>query len=96
MATARREQPDGATIIRETPGVCGGFPCIGNTRIPVRAIIEAFRAYGSAEAVADYFPQLTRAQVDAALAYYRDHPARVDEDIASNNRAFAELIARTR
>ncbi len=96
MATAQHDYPDEETMIRETPGVCGGYPCIGNTRIPVRALVEAFRAYGSVEAVAEYFPQLTRAQVDAALAYYHDSPARVDEDIASNNRAFAELIARTR
>lgn len=96
MATARRENADEETTIHETPGVCGGFPCIGNTRIPVHVIVEAFRAYGSPEAVAGYFPQLTRAQVDAALAYYRDYPARVDEDIESNARAFAELITRTR
>ncbi|MGI8857097.1 MAG: DUF433 domain-containing protein [Thermomicrobiales bacterium] len=96
MATARREDEDQDTVIRETLGVCGGYPCIGNTRIPVRAIVEALHAYGSAEAVAKYFPQLSRAQVDAALAYYADHPARVDEDIESNNRAFAELVSRTR
>lgn len=96
MATARHDYADEETMIRETPGVCGGFPCIGNSRIPVRAIVEAFRAYGSAEAVEDYFPQLSRVQVDAALDYYRDNPARVDEDIASNNRAFAKLVAPTR
>jgi uncharacterized protein (DUF433 family) len=96
MATARRVNEDEETIIRETPGVCGGYPCIGNTRIPVRVVVEALRAHGSAEAAAEYFPQLSRAQVDAALAYYADHPARVDEDIASNNRAFAELVSRTR
>lgn len=96
VATARHESADEETMIHETPGVCGGFPCVGNTRIPVRVIVEAFRAYGSPEAVANYFPQLTSAQVDAALAYYREYPARVDEDIESNNRAFAELVARTR
>jgi uncharacterized protein (DUF433 family) len=96
MATARRMDEDEETNIRETPGVCGGYPCIGNTRIPVRVVVEALRARGSAEAAAEYFPQLSRAQVDAALAYYDDHPARVDEDIASNNRAFAELVSRTR
>jgi len=96
MATARRVNEDEEPIIRETPGVCGGYPCIGNTRIPVRVVAEALRIYGSAEAVAEYFPQLSRAQVDAALAYYADHPARVDEDIESNNRAFAELVSRTR
>ena len=57
----------------------------------MRVIVEALRSYGSAEAVVDYFPQLTRAQVDAALAYYRDHPARVDKDIETNNRALAKL-----
>lgn len=96
MATARREDTDVDTIIHETPGVCGGYPCIGNTRIPVRVIVEALRAYGTAEAAAKYFPQLSRAQVDAALAYYADHPSRVDEDIESNNRAFAELVSRSR
>ena len=96
MATARRVTEDEETIIRETPGICGGYPCIGNTRIPVRVIVEALCAYGSVEAVAEYFPQLSRTQIDAALAYYADHPARVDEDIESNNRAFAELVSRTR
>ncbi len=96
MATARREYTDEDTAINETPGVCGGYPCIGKTRIPVRVLVEAFHAYGSAEAVADYFPQLTRDQVDAALAYYRNHPARIDEDIETNTHAFAEFISRAR
>ncbi len=93
MATARRTSMDEDTMIRETPGVCGGFPCVGNTRIPVRALVEALRTYGNAEAVADYFPQLTRAQVDAALAYYRHHPDRVDEDIATNHRAVMDFLS---
>ena len=96
MATARHDYRDEETMIHETPGVCGGFPSAGNTRIPVRVLVEAFCAHGSAEAVAKYFPQMTRTQVDAALAYDHDYPARVDEDVGSNNRAFTELVARTR
>jgi uncharacterized protein (DUF433 family) len=96
MATARQQDSDEDSMIRETPGVCGGYPCIGNTRIPVRVIIEALHAYGSVDAVTDYFPQLSRPQIDAALAFYADHPSRVDEDSKSNNRAFAELITRPR
>ncbi|MCA1667509.1 MAG: DUF433 domain-containing protein [Thermomicrobia bacterium] len=92
MATVRPDYADEKTVIRETSGVCGGYPCIGNTRIPVRAIIEAFHGYGSAEAVEDYFPQFRRVQVDAAHECYRHNPAHVDEDIASNNRAFAKLV----
>jgi len=82
------------TAIHETPGVCGGSPCIGNTRIPVWALAEVLSLYGTPEAVADYFPQLSRAQVDAGLAYYRTHTARVDAEIAENHRVYAELVAR--
>lgn len=81
------EKPD--TTIHETPGVMGGYPCIGNTRISVRALVEVARLYG-AETIAEYYPHLTRAQIDAGLAYYAAHPARVDEDIARNRRADAE------
>ncbi len=94
MATLREVEEDPDTIIRETPGVMGGYPCIGYTRIPVRLIVEAMRQYGVAGAYT-YLPQLSRAQVDAALAFYREHPARVDEDIETNDRAYAELVART-
>ncbi len=92
MATAR-EAYDDNEIIRETPGVSGGYPCIGRTRIAVRLIVEAYRDTGSVERVHAYYPQLTQGQVEAALAYYRAHPARVDEDIESNARAWAELTS---
>lgn len=79
--------------IHETPGVMGGYPCIGNTRISVRALVEVGRLYG-VETIAEYYPHLTRAQIDAGLAYYAAHPARVDEDIERNRRADAEYARR--
>jgi len=94
MAVQRVVAEEADTVIHETPGVMGGYPCIGRTRIPVRIVVEAERAYGAEGAYA-YLPQLSRAQVEAARTYYRAHPARVDEDIASNNRAYTELVART-
>ena len=94
MAVPRVIEENTDTAIHETPGVMGGYPCIGRTRIPVRIVVEALRVYGI-EGAYGYLPQLSRAQVDAALAYYRAHPARVDEDIETNNRAFAALTART-
>jgi uncharacterized protein (DUF433 family) len=36
MATKALSQYD----VHETPGVAGGYPCVGNTRIPVRVIVE--------------------------------------------------------
>lgn len=84
---------DESTLIRETPGVCGGYPCIGDTRIPVRMIVELYRDTRDVARTAAMFPQLSRRQVEAALAYYRDCPERVDEDIARNARALADLQA---
>ena len=83
------------TTIRETPSVSGGYPCIGHTRIAVRLIVEAYRATGSIEKVAEFCGQLTREQIEAALDYYRQHPTRVDEDIERNARAWAALTRPT-
>lgn len=80
--------------IKETPGVCGGYPCIGDTRIPVRLIVEFYRGLGDVERVAAMLPQLTLAEIRGALAYYETFPARVDEDIATNAAALAEIQAR--
>ncbi len=82
------------TAIKETPGVCGGYPCIENTRIPVRMIVELFNDTDDLNQTAAMFPQLTRRQIRDALAFYREHPARVDEDIARNARLAAHLPAR--
>lgn len=80
-------------LVRETPGVCGGYPCIGDTRIPVRMIVELFHDTRNVEHVAAMFPQLTMRQIEDALAYYREFPQRVDEDIERNARTLAELQA---
>jgi len=81
-------------FIRETPGVSGGYPCVGNTRIPVRSIVLAHRQTGSFERTLDAYPQLTRAEVRAALDYYAAHPARVDEDIQRNESVWEEITRR--
>jgi len=91
MAVQRVIAQDPDTAVNETPGVMGGYPCVGNTRIPVAALVEVRRIYGGMEAVVDYFPQLSRAQIEAGLAYYGAHPARVDEDIERQRRAEAEF-----
>lgn len=80
--------------IRETPGVSGGYPCVGSTRIPVRGIVLAHRETGSFERTAEAYPQLTSAEVRAALDYYQAHPARVDEDIERNASVWEEITSR--
>ena len=80
------------TTIRETPGVCGGYPRVCHTRVSVRKIVVAYKkSGGDFEQTALVFGMLTREQIRAALDYYEQHPARVDEDIERNARAWAEL-----
>jgi uncharacterized protein (DUF433 family) len=83
--------PPDDTVIRETPGVCGGYPCVGNTRVPVRLMVENYRQTSSFEATAALHDMLTPEQVQAALDYYAAHPARVDADIETDARAWKEL-----
>jgi uncharacterized protein (DUF433 family) len=60
--------------IVSTPGTCGGKPRIADTRIRVQDIVIWHEAWGlSPEEIVTDYPQLTLAQVHAALAYYYDH-----------------------
>lgn len=69
--------------IRRREGVLGGAACIRDTRIPVSVLVD-LRAQGrSDEQLLGDFPGLTRADLDAAWTYYRDHPDEIDQSIAA-------------
>jgi len=84
----------GYPTINETPGVCGGYPCVGDTRVPVRLIVDFYRDLGDLERVAAMLPMLTLAEIRGALDYYEAYPTRVDEDIERNAAALAHARAR--
>jgi uncharacterized protein (DUF433 family) len=66
--------PHPVAHIVSTPGTCGGKPRITGTRIRVQDVVVWHEAWGlSPEEIVTDFPQLTLAQVHAALAYYYDH-----------------------
>ena len=51
------------------PDVCGGRPCIRDTRIEIAVILDGL-AEGLTEAdIIDHYPQLTVEDIRAALAY---------------------------
>lgn len=83
-------------VIREyvvaTPGTCGGKPRIAGHRIKVADVAVWHERLGRtpAQIVAEY-PQLSLAKVHAALAYYYDHKAEIDADIAAGE-AFARQM----
>jgi uncharacterized protein (DUF433 family) len=73
--TGKREKgtdtKEQALIARITsrPDVCGGRPCIRDTRIEIAVILDGL-AEGLADAqIIDHYPQLTKEDIHASLAY---------------------------
>lgn len=50
-------------------GVCGGKPCIRGTRIEIAIILDGLAEGLSPEQVLEHYPQLSREDLQAALAY---------------------------
>ncbi len=85
-----------STTIVKTPGVCSGQPRIAGTRIKVKHVYVWIERMGMTPAqVVSEYPQLTVAQVDAALAYYRSHRAEIQQDIENEEKRVAKLKAKT-
>ena len=79
--------------IELTPGVAGGKPRIAGRRITVQNIVVWHERMGkSADEIATEY-DLTLADVYAALAYYFDHRAELDESIREGE-AFAQELSK--
>jgi uncharacterized protein (DUF433 family) len=73
-----------------------GVPHIADTTMKVVELITNHQAYGwSPDELAIQFPCLTRGQIHSALAYYWDHKAELDEDMARRLALVDELRRRT-
>lgn len=59
------------------PAVCGGMPCIRGTRIPIAVILDGLAEGLSPENLIDHFPQLSKEDVRAALAYAGEMSRRI-------------------
>ena len=78
--------------IEATPGVCGGRPRIAGHRIRVQDIVLWHECLGqSPDEIVARFPQLTLADVHAALTYYFDHRDEIRQQI-EDDKTFAEEL----
>ena len=69
--------------IVQDPAFYGGKPCIDNYKISVHDIAESHnQGFMPEQIIAEHYPELTLAQVYAALAYYYEHKAQIDREIA--------------
>jgi len=87
-------------VIREhieaTPGICGGKPRIAGRRIRVMDVVVWHEQLGlSPDEIVSRHPDLTLADVHAALAYYFDHCDQIQQDIASERRFVEEMRRET-
>ena len=82
--------------IESTPGVCGGKPRIAGHRIRVEDIVVWHEQQGlSPDEILAQFPQITLADVYAALAYYHDHREEIRESMRRDEEFAAVMRAKT-
>jgi uncharacterized protein (DUF433 family) len=64
--------------------IAGGVPIIKGTRIAVRTVAGYYQLGMSPDEILQSLPQLSQAQLHAALAYYFDHQKQIDRDLKRN------------
>lgn len=79
--------------IEMTPGVCGGRPRIAGHRIRVQDIVIWTEQGQSPDQIVSNFPQLSLADVYAALAFYHDHREELDRQMREDDAFVAKLRA---
>jgi uncharacterized protein (DUF433 family) len=73
-----------AAHITQTPGVCGGKPCIAGRRIRVQDVYVWHETLGmSADEIANQY-NLSQAQVYAALTFAFEHLDQIQSDIEAS------------
>ncbi len=81
--------------IETRDSVCGGKPCVKGTRIRVWDIHVWHDLRGqSPEEIVAVYPQLSLADVHAALAYYLDHRIDIQEQIDADQTDIAQMEAK--
>jgi uncharacterized protein (DUF433 family) len=80
--------------VTQTPGVCGGKACIDDTRIRVNNVVWLHKEGLAPGQILEHYPDLSHAQVQAALAYYYDHVEEIEAELANEEQAAADFEQR--
>ncbi len=80
-------------LISSNPNVRSGRPVIDGTGICVSDIVAAVRFHNMTPEtiLEDAYPELTLAQVHAALAYYYEHQTDIDDDMTKRDQIATEM-----
>jgi uncharacterized protein (DUF433 family) len=78
--------------IVKTPGVCGGKPRMARHRLRVQDMVVLHEQQGqSPDEIVSAYPQVSLAQVSAALVYDHEHREAIRRDLAEDD-AFVEAL----
>ena len=77
-------------IVKE-PGYCGGKASIENTRVRVNNVAFLHKQGRTPSEILVEYPDLSLAQIHAALTYYYDHQQEIEAELAESERVFAEM-----
>jgi uncharacterized protein (DUF433 family) len=81
-----------ADHIESKPEACGGRACIAGTRIRVQDVYGWHEKEGiSPDEIVSRFPQLTLADVHAALAFYWDHREEIERQMREDDELVTEM-----
>lgn len=82
--------------IEITSGTCGGKPRIAGHRIKVQDVVIWHERLGmSTDEIISQYPQLSLADIYAALAYYHDHLQEIRADIETDEQLIAQMQPQT-
>lgn len=79
--------------VTKTPGVCGGKACIDGARIRVNNVVFLHKDGANDAKILEAYPELTLAQIHAALAYYYANREEIDAELAADE-SWAESLDR--
>ena len=82
-----------AHIVKE-PGYCGGKAAIDSTRVRVNNVVWLHKEGHTPAQILEIYPDLSFAQVHAALAYYYDHVDEIEAEFAREDEAEASFEQR--
>jgi len=87
MAAAK---PTVYTYVTKTPGVCGGKARIEGTRVRVNNVACLHKEGATDEKIREAYPDLTPAQIHAALACYYDNREEIDAELEADAHFFVK------
>jgi uncharacterized protein (DUF433 family) len=82
-----QQEPRTRSGVQRTSGVCGGEPCIRNTRHTVAGLVQWRNLGLSDDEILEQHPDLTTADLAAAWEYYDKHPTEIDGAIRNDEDA---------